>query len=256
MKLGCNTILFGAFDLDTALKHIAWAGFDGVELMGAHVRACLDENVAAGTVEDLASSYGLEIYSFEMAAEEGILDYARELGLGLIASGPPGRHEDLDAFISAARAIASEAEQAGVKIAVKPHVGHPVFDTPSMERFMAEVDSPWFGINFDPSHIFRADRKPEESVLAVGQHIIHSHFRDCPDPSERGPGDPWLQVPGRGKIDITATLRALKQVGYDGYLSLQIVGPHNREEDCPLSRVMGIAAEGKGYLSRCLAELG
>jgi len=255
MRLGCNTILFGAFDLETALEHIAWAGFDGVELMGAHVRACMEEGVPAGTVREMAHDHGLEVYSFELAAEEGVIEYARDMGLDLIASGPPGPHEDLETFIKSARELVPEAEQAGVRIAVKPHVGHPVYDTESMHRFMEGVDSPSFGINFDPSHIFRANQLPEESVLAVGQHIVHSHFRDCWDAQDRGPGDPWLQVPGRGRIDITATIKALRQVGYDGYLSLQIVGPHDRKEDCPLSRVVGIAAEGKGYLRRCLEEL-
>ena len=28
MKLGCNTVLFGMVDLDTALQHVAWAGYE------------------------------------------------------------------------------------------------------------------------------------------------------------------------------------------------------------------------------------
>ena len=32
MKLGCNTVLFNQLDLYGALQHIAWAGYDGVEL--------------------------------------------------------------------------------------------------------------------------------------------------------------------------------------------------------------------------------
>ena len=32
IKLGVNSVLFQSVDLATAMKHIAWAGYDGVEL--------------------------------------------------------------------------------------------------------------------------------------------------------------------------------------------------------------------------------
>jgi hypothetical protein len=32
MKLGCKTVLFGGFDLETALKNLARAGYEGVGL--------------------------------------------------------------------------------------------------------------------------------------------------------------------------------------------------------------------------------
>ena len=32
IQLGANSVLFGGYDLETAMKHIAWAGYDGIEL--------------------------------------------------------------------------------------------------------------------------------------------------------------------------------------------------------------------------------
>ena len=32
MKLGANSVLFGGFDMETAFKYIAMAGYDGIEL--------------------------------------------------------------------------------------------------------------------------------------------------------------------------------------------------------------------------------
>ena len=32
IKLGANSVLFAGFDLETAMKHIHMAGYDGVEL--------------------------------------------------------------------------------------------------------------------------------------------------------------------------------------------------------------------------------
>ena len=47
-------------------------------------------------------------------------------------------------------------------------------------------------------------------------------------------------------------LRALKQGGYGGVLDLEVIGA----KSYPVSRSMGIAAETRGYLNRCLQELG
>ena len=32
MKLGANTVLFGGYDMETAFKYLAMAGYDGVEV--------------------------------------------------------------------------------------------------------------------------------------------------------------------------------------------------------------------------------
>ena len=32
MKIGCNTLIFASFHIDTAFEYIAWAGYEGVAL--------------------------------------------------------------------------------------------------------------------------------------------------------------------------------------------------------------------------------
>jgi sugar phosphate isomerase/epimerase len=76
------------------------------------------------------------------------------------------------------------------------------------------------------------------------------HMRDCLGREQRV-GAPETQIPGRGSIDIPAILRALDTGGYDGYLDLEVIGA----KAYPLSRAMGIAAESRGYLHRCLEGL-
>ncbi|MDH5440673.1 MAG: sugar phosphate isomerase/epimerase, partial [Candidatus Bathyarchaeota archaeon] len=49
MELGCNTVLFNKSDLDEALQHIAWAGYDGAELaclgdMAQHIEVGRDQS--------------------------------------------------------------------------------------------------------------------------------------------------------------------------------------------------------------------
>jgi sugar phosphate isomerase/epimerase len=138
-----------------------------------------------------------------------------------------------------------------VKLAVKPHVGQAIHDCETGLRLMNEVDEPALGLNFDPSHIYRANEDPQDVAPRWGARIITCHFRDCPW-RQGSPGAPEQQVPGRGVVDIPATLRALQAAGFAGPLNLEVIGAR----EYPLSRAMGIAAESRGYLHRCLQEIG
>ena len=72
IKLGANSVLFAGFDLETALKHIAWACYDGVELsaikgMCEHLE--LDNwQAQVNQIKELSEQYNLELLSMEEAA--------------------------------------------------------------------------------------------------------------------------------------------------------------------------------------------
>ena len=65
IKIGANSVLFAAFDLETAMRQIAQAGYDGMEL-SAIKGMCehLDLDNYSGqiqTIRDLAHKYELEL---------------------------------------------------------------------------------------------------------------------------------------------------------------------------------------------------
>jgi len=269
MKLGCNTVLFNQLDLYGALQHLAWAGYDGAELaflpgMAQHVELNTDQ-AYVDEVLSTARKHRLELFAIEAAAggeneDErvkqmvSLFELAEKLGIPVIAVGSGGKSGDPETTKQTFRYIrrlGEEAESWRVTLAVKPHVGAAVYNTETALQLMDAVDSPAVGLNFDPSHLYRAGDDLVEAALKMGGRIAHSHFRDCPH-RERSPGLPEQQVPGRGKVDIMGTLRALKRAGYDRVLDLEVIGAFAY----PLSRQMGIAAEARGYLYRCLQELG
>jgi len=268
MKLGCNTVLFGQSDLDGALQHIAWAGYDGAELaclgMAQHVEVGRGQPYA-DEVKSTAKGHGLELFAIEAATnvlqEERrkwliqVFESASQLGVPVVAIGSGGKAGDprvTEEVFRCIRELGEQAESRGVTLAVKPHVGASVYNTKTVLKLLDEVESPAVGINFDPSHLYRSGDDPGEAASRIGDRIVHSHFRDCPHRGERSPGPPEQQVPGRGEIDIPAILRALKDAGYGRVLDLEVIGA----QKYPLSRQMGIAAEARGYLHRCLQELG
>lgn len=259
MHLGCNTVLFASTDLRTALQHLACAGYRNVELaaiagMCEHVKLDSDPE----EIKDLLNEFQLVPTAMEAATLDkdrlnGLMALCSKIGVPIINIGSGGKTGDEESTVEAIKRISEFAKMAadhGVILAVKPHVGQAIYNAATGLRLVEEVDHPSMGLNFDPSHLYRANENPQDVARLWKDKIVTSHFRDCPW-REGGPGTPEQQIPGRGKIDIPATLLALKEIGYTGPLNFECIGAG----EYPVSRAMGIAAETRGYLHRCLQEI-
>ena len=143
------------------------------------------------------------------------------------------------------------AEKYGVTLCVKAHVGASIYNTPTTLKVMEAISSPAFGIDMDPSHIYRANEDPVEAVRAVLPRVKHLHIRDCKG-RQQGPGKPEDQANGRGDIDLVSFIRTLHEHGYDGPLDLEVIGAkeYNLEQCCI------IAAEARGHMQACLQACG
>jgi sugar phosphate isomerase/epimerase len=69
MRLGANSVLFGGFDMETAFKQIAMAGYDGIEVsaidgMSEHLVIARWREIAP-EVKRLAEAYNLELLAME-----------------------------------------------------------------------------------------------------------------------------------------------------------------------------------------------
>ncbi len=86
----------------------------------------------------------------------------------------------------------------------------------SMLRLIEHVQSDALGMNFDPSHLFPMGDMPHTVIYQLGDRIFHCHFSD---------NDGLTNVhwrPGKGKIDWTSVMRALKETGFDGTISIEL----------------------------------
>ena len=116
---------------------------------------------------------------------------------------------------------------------------------------MEAITSPAFGIDMDPSHIYRAGENPVEAIKAVISRVKHVHIRDCKG-RQQGPGKPEDQANGRGDIDLVGYVRALHAAGYTGALDLEIIGA----KQYSLVQCAVIAAESRGHMQACLQACG
>lgn len=263
MKLGANSVLFGGYDMETAFRYIRMAGYDGIEVSaidGMSEHLVLDRwQEIAPQVRQLARDYELELLAMEQprrdaALMEKAMQAAVEAGIPIINCGPGGKTDDpstLQQSIDELGALALMAEKYGVTLCVKAHVGAAIYNTPTTLKVMEAITSPAFGIDMDPSHIYRANENPVEAIAAVISRVKHVHIRDCKG-RQQGPGKPEDQANGRGDIDLVGYIRVLHEHGYTGPLDLEIIGA----KDYALEQCCIIAAESRGHMQACLQACG
>jgi len=239
------------------------AGYDGIEMsaiggMSEHLVLDRWQEVAA-EIKSLSTTYGLALLAMEQPSQdtqvmESAFQAASEIGIPIINCGPGGKSGDLETLqqsIDSLGALSKMAEKYGVTLCVKAHVGAAIDNTPSTLQAMAAIDSPYFGIDMDPSHIHRAGENPVEALKAVISRVKHVHIRDCKG-MQQGPGKPEMQANGRGDIDLLGYIRVLADHGYTGPVDLEIIGA----KGYALEQCCVIAAESRGHMQACLQVCG
>ncbi len=262
IKLGVNSVLFKKYSFLEAAKAIKAAGYDGLEISaikGMCEHLDLDNwKAQKGDIKAVMEETGLMMLSTEVASldEERLtkaFEAASEIGIPVINIGPGGKSGNEDSLKESLDKIARMSEKAGefgVILCVKAHVGAAIYNTQTTLRAMEYIKSPAFGIDMDPSHIYRAGELPEEALPQVIERVRHIHIRDCKGRGP-GPGEPALQACGRGDINLPGYFKAMIDAGYDGPVCLEIIGP---EQDMVAASI--IAAESYGYMNACLKMLG
>ncbi len=263
IKLGVNSVLFQGHDLATAMQHIAWAGYDGIELSaikGMCEHLDLDNwRAQKDQIQALAAENKLALLSMEVASlDEDRLTKAFEAGQGIgvpvINVGPGGKsdvEEDLVRQIGVLAKLAEKAGRYGVTLCCKAHVGGSIYNTPTTLRAMKEITAPSFGVDMDPSHVYRAGEDPAKALPPVLKRVKHIHIRDCKGKGP-SPGEPCDQSCGRGEINLHGYFKAMVDGRYSGPVCLEIIGAGNYE----MARRDVIAAESYGYMNACLKALG
>ena len=107
MKLGANSVLFGGYDMETAFKYIAMAGYDGIELAaidGMSQHLVLDRwQELVDEIKQLAKTYELDLLAMEQPSRdaekmEKAFQAAAEIGIPIVNCGPGGKSDDEDAW--------------------------------------------------------------------------------------------------------------------------------------------------------------
>jgi D-psicose/D-tagatose/L-ribulose 3-epimerase len=112
--------------------------------------------------------------------------------------------------------VAQYAEQAGVILAEEVVNRFELYHLNTLDqaiRFVDEVGHPCCRIHLDTFHAHIEEKDPGDAIRRAGSRIAHVHISE----NDRG-------VPGTGTVAWDATFDALREIGYDGWLTVEAFG--------------------------------
>ena len=98
-----------------------------------------------------------------------------------------------------------------------------IWRMPEMLAFARECGSN-VGLLLDVWHWHHAGATTEDIIKAGKDGIVHVHFSDAPNLPPDQIRDNERLMPGKGVINLVGFLRALKQIGYQDGLSVEVFG--------------------------------
>lgn len=91
-------------------------------------------------------------------------------------------------------------------------------DSPeTLDRLFKEVDSPAFGVNFDPCYLVLMGIDPAAFAKRFSRRIVHAHLKD-----HVGRYPTWTHlIPGRGQMDYAKVVSALAAIRFTGSCAIE-----------------------------------
>jgi D-psicose/D-tagatose/L-ribulose 3-epimerase len=135
--------------------------------------------------------------------------------LGVFTGEPPTKAERAG-VVSVHKDAAAHAARHNIKLSVEPlnrfecYVLNTVADSADLVR---QVNEPNYGLLYDTFHANIEEKDPVGVIAPNIAQINHVHFSE----NDRG-------TPGKGHVPWSATMKALKQSGYDGWCVIESFG--------------------------------
>lgn len=144
-------------------------------------------------------------------------------------------------LMARAKELADIAHKNNIQLLLE--TGQETADT--LRLFLERLDHPALGVNFDPANmILYGKGNPIEAVKTLGPWIRHVHVKDAiasAVPGQWGREVAW----GAGQVNPNSFLKALKQAGFAGTLSIEREAGQSRLQDIE-SAVNQLAAWSDG----------
>ncbi|MFN2303416.1 MAG: sugar phosphate isomerase/epimerase family protein [Anaerolineales bacterium] len=168
--------------------------------------------------------YDVMVASFDRAKAIGA-DVMRVVGSSLMFRHEPHgpQIEALTKMFKKAKPIAEDYQ---IKMAVENHID---FTADEILQLIENVDSEFFGINFDTGNFLRLLDDPIAGMEKLAPYTFATHVKDLMPDKNAKPTD-WFffaGVPvGKGLINNEKLAQLLNDAGYKGFLAVEIDHPH------------------------------
>jgi 2-keto-myo-inositol isomerase len=134
--------------------------------------------------------------------------------------------QDIDRVRMSLDQLAQTAEKNGCRAAVE-------FQAPAglgnnlqtAAALIADIGSPHLGICLDAFHYYVGPSKPDDLSLLSRENLFHVQFCDLADVPREFATDSHRILPGDGDIPLAPVVARLREIQYDGYVSVEILNP-------------------------------
>ena len=250
MKLAFNTWVYSGFPvwvpsypLEEVIKRLARIGYDGIEIGAAaphafpdylsaerrrEIRRVLDGegikvssmlpapgggagyNVASPDAPERAAAIDMYKKVTDLCAEWGSPTLLYVAGWQVFGTARP---QAIEWTTAALAEVADHAAASGITVAVEPTSADSnlIDSCDDVIALMDAVDRPNVGAMFDTYHTLYRNEVPSDYVYRLGKRLKHVHLADVN-----------RDAPGSGVVDYVSLIQALRDVGYDGYLAMEI----------------------------------
>jgi sugar phosphate isomerase/epimerase len=245
--------------LEDFLKRAHELGVDGVSLEScfipsfdrsylSEIKGMLDE-YGMDRVFAWGHPDGLEGGKNEKMFDEMVesIEYANAIGakvMRVVGSSLAFRFEEHGPQLERLTKMFSEAvktaKKYGITLADENHLD---FNSDEMLTLIKNIDSPYFGINFDSGNFVRVLDDPIEAMDKLAKYVYATHIKDLK--IQRGvPVNEWYffsctPVGDGGIVDNQKLAQKLEDSGYEGFLAVEIDFLHpdyNNDEDGAVAR--------------------
>jgi sugar phosphate isomerase/epimerase len=229
--------------LEKSLSLISSLGFEGVQIMCNH-----PDQVPLNpkNLNKKCGELGLEITSIggyqnllgnSWERLKKSIDYAAEANVKIVCTHSGNGNWPL--LEERLNDLCNYAFSRGCVIAIENSPLHLVKTTDDLMKLKRMVKKIRF--NLDPANLVSAGCEPVNAVNGLKKSIVHTHAKDCIE------NRLVFTSLGKGDVNFQSYLKALKKIGYNGYLVLEYEG-----RGMPLKETK----TGKLFLENCIASIG
>ena len=129
--------------------------------------------------------------------------------------------KDWALFIESLKYCADITAKAGMKLTLECFAGSICSTPHSWLKIFDDVDNENIGIQLDTSHLVTQRYDVVSAIKMIPGRIYHTHMKDN-DGMSRG-----NLPPGSGIVDYPEVIKALKESGFDGVLSIEVEFTNN-----------------------------
>ena len=238
IKIAYNTLVFAGEDIELGIARLAKFGYDGVDFVGEpeqqdakRIKSLLEQyEIEASSICAIFSeerdfvSANPEIRKQAIQYVKDCVDFAEAIGAKAISvqasacmkiDAQASEEEEWNWAVEGIREAGLYAQEKNIRLTLEAWNRYETYLLNRVEQALQmvnDIDLPNVGVMADTFHMNIEEVDMADAIRKVGEKLFYVHIAD----SNRA-------APGRGHIDFDPIARALRDIGYCGWVSMELL---------------------------------